>query len=668
MQPELDAILRRYLSGSRAQADTAALTRFYRSPGSSGYHAATDFAAAAMREAGADEVSEERYPLDGESRFLGRTMPPAWEPVEASLDLVSPVREPLITYEEVPSTLPWWCGSTPGTTVQVVDVGTGLSPQDYAGKPVRGNAVLIRDGEARPKWARAVELSREHGAAGIITDYLHSQTPPWRTRTSVPEAVQLLRLPPRWDNPWAFSVGFHVAERLAALARSGPVQVRARVVARTFKGEGRNLVATIRGAERAEESVFFVAHTSAGTKPCANCAAGPAMMAELCRAIQRAIREGTLPRPARSIGFLFVAEGLGSTYLLHRRRGELSSIRAAICLDSVGHRQETLHSSLVFYRSPDSHPTFVNALGAALIEDGPREAAWPFKDEALIPLVNVQELPYTPWSDNHYWATFGVPAPLIMSWPDRYFHTQLLTADHTDPVVFERAGRILGALALTIASTDADGIPPLLEEVAAKASLRIGRVVRDALRSDPRGGGGSPAWRRARREVAYVAGRETAALRSTLALAEGAGEGRSAAAADELVDGVRAHAARALRRLGDPEAAALVRDGRFDALRPSGGPVLRRTVDAVPPGLVGLSFEETSALVEAMRGEDPRATWETLRIFADELWNFADGRRTLDEVAEAIAFEFGFTIGPKPFRVMARGLAREGLLALEGED
>lgn len=681
MEPELDAILRAYLSGTRAQQDTAHITQFYRSPGSSGYHAATQFIADAIREAGAEEITDERYPLDGVTPYLGRTMPPAWEPIEAELSLVSPVQEPIISYEDVPSTLPWWSGSTPpqGVTVQVIDVKSGLSPSDYAGKPVSGNAVLIRDGEARPKWTRAVEMAREHGAAGIITDYLHSQTHPWRTRTSLPEAVQLLRLPPRWDNSWAFAIGFQAAERLALLARAGPTQVRARVVARSFRGEGRNVIATIRGARWPEESVFFVAHTSAGTRPCANCAAGPALMVELCRAIQRAIRDSALPRPARSIRFLFVAEGLGSAYLLHTRRDELPKIRAAICLDSVGHRQETLHSSLVFYRSPDSIPSFVNELGAALVEEQPKEAAWPFKDARLIPLVNFQEMPYTPWSDNHYWVAFGVPAPLIMSWPDRYFHTQLLTADHTDPMVFERSGRILGALALTIASARAAQVRPILEEVAAKAALRIGRVVRDALRQEAPGFAGDrgaalrrPGDVRARagREIVHITRRDGAALRSCLGLADGASaeeRGAVEAAAAELEDGLRVQAAAALGRLGNAEAATTVRNGRLEEMSTPSGPIPRRSQDVVPPGLVGLSYEQTAALVEAMQAEDPRVTWETLRIFADELWNYADGRRSVGEIAEAVTFEFGFAVGAKHFLTMARGLEQAGLFELDGQ-
>lgn len=673
MYPELDAIFRRYLSGTRAQHSTAAITEHYRSPGSSGYHAATRFVAAAIREAGADEVIEERYPLDGETKFLGRTMPPAWEPLEASLDIVEPVSEHLISYAQIPSTLPWWCSSTPpeGVVVQVVDVGRGLSTTDYAGKPVAGNAVLIRDSESRPAWHHAAELARKHSAAGIITDFLHSQTPPWRTRVGLPEAVQLLRLPPRWENPWAFSVDYHSAQRLSTLAQTGPVRVRAHVRARTFRGEGVNLVATLRGDGRPDESVLFIAHTSAGTKPCANCAAGPALMIELCRAIQAAIREGVLPRPRRSIRFLFVAEGLGSTYYIHSHRDTLPTIKAALCLDSVGHRQSTLKSSLVMYRSPDSIPSYVNDVGAALIEELPGEAAWPFRDGPAIPLVNFHPLPYTPWSDNHYWVTFGVPAPLFMSWPDRYFHTQLLTADHTDPMVFERAGRVLGSLAVGIARAGAPEALAIVEEVAARSAFRLTRLIRQALvgLGQPVKSGAATQCRdaapdRTRRYVQLAVERDTRAIRSAQSLAEGdAGTERVRLFTERILTDLQERAGAALDRLGVlADGGAASRETKPAEVRI----VPRRAVDGVAPGVVGLTYEEMAALVGAMRAEDPAVNWETLRIFGDELWNLADGRRTLAEICEAICFEFGFHVGTLHFLALARGLEKAGHFHVQG--
>lgn len=664
MYPDLDAVFRKFLSGLRAQRDTAAITQFYRSPGSSGYHAATRFVADAIGEAGVDEIVEERYPLDGETRFLGRVMPPAWEPLEAVLELATPYHERLITYEEVPSTLPWWCGSTAeeGVTAELVDVGSGLSASDYSGKPVAGNAVLIRDSESRPAWAHAAGLAQQHGAAGIITDFLHSQTPPWRTRQSVPDAVQLLRLPPRWENPWAFSVGYHIAERLASLAADGQVRVRAKVRTRTFVGEATNVIATLRGTKRPDESVVLISHTSAGTRPCANCAAGPSLMVELCRAMVAAMRAGELRRPRRSIKFVFVAEGLGSSHFLQAHRDSLPSIRAALCLDSVGHRQSTLHSSLVMYRSPDSVPSYVNDLGAALIEGLPGEADWPFRNGPAISLVNFQELPYTPWSDNHYWVTLGVPALLFMSWPDRYFHTQLLTAEHTDPMVFERAGRVLGSLAVGIARAGADEAMAIMQEVATKSALRVGRLVRDALQASNEGAD----LDRTRRRVQHILARDTRALRSALELAgEDAGAGRVRALAEELAADLGRRATDEMARIERlvPHTAADASSSADPG--PAAQTIPHRAVDGVPPGVVGLSFEEMGALVTAMQVEDPHANWETLRIFGDELWNWADGCRSVAEIGAAICSEFDFQLRPEHFLTLARGLEKTGQFRLE---
>ena len=665
MYADLDAIFRAHFSGKRAQHWTGKITEYYRSPGSSGYHAATSLVASAIREAGAEDVTVERYPLDGQTQFLGRTMPPAWEPIEGELDLVEPKEARLVSFREIPSTLPWWCGSTPetGAIVDVVDLARGLSPADYAGKRIEGKAVLIRDSESRPAWARATALAKEHGAAGIITDFLHSQTPPWRTRQALPDAVQLLRLAPGWDNPWAFAVGYGVAEALSQMIRQGPVRVRARVRARTFKGEGINLMATIHGAERREEAVLFIAHTSAGTKPCANCASGPALMIELCRAITSALRAGELPRPSRSIRFLFVAEGLGSAYFLDAHRDALPNIKAAICLDSVGHNQSQLKSSLLNYRSPDSTPSYVNDLTAALIEELPKEAEWPFLNGPVIPLVNFQSLPYTPWSDNHYWAGVKIPAPLFMSWPDLYFHTQLLTAEHTDPMVFERSGRVLGSLAVGIARLDGENAVPLLQEMAGRATLRLGKVARTTLQRLNDGGHVVP---RGQIEIRYLLRRDVDALYSVLDLVRaGAERERVRAFADRLAADLRDRANAELERVRTYGQAAMAPDAPHDEHRSEGDKIAPcRAADHLPPGVVGLSFDEMAELVAAMHRDDARANWETLRILGDELWNFADGRRTLGEIADAICFEFGVEIHPRHFFTLARGLEKAGVFTL----
>jgi len=662
---DLDEIFHAYFSGVRAQEHTTRITEYYRSPGSSGYHAATQLVADAIKDAGAEEVTEERYPLDGKTRYLGRTMPLAWEPHDADLILVRPTKSHLISFKDVPSTLPWWCGSTSedGDVVELVDVGHGLSPTEYAGKPVSGNAVLIRDSESRPAWAHAAAMAKAHGAVGIVTDFLHSQTLPWRTRRALPHAVQLLRFPPSTQNPWAFAVGYDVAERLSAMSQQGVVQIKARVHATAFKGEAMNLMATIHGAVNPEEKVLFIAHTSAGTKPCANCAAGPAMMIELCRAVTKAIGDGKLLRPARSICFLFVAEGLGSACYLDTHQDTLSNIKAAICLDSVGHSQSRLKSSLVAYGSPDSVPSYINDITSALVEELPKEADWPFLNGRVIQLINFQMMPYTPWSDNHYWAGVNVPAPLFMSWPDLYFHTQLLTADCTDPAVFERCGRVVGSLAVGIARAGATEVRPILQEIARKTTSRFGRVTRVALQRIQEDGRMAD---RAEREIKYLLRRDVTALYSAVDLAEaGTRRDETRAFADQLVAEVNRCASSELERLRAcvPDTKAVdesmvPQPSDFDQIVP-----LRRA-NLLPPGVAGLTYDEMKDLVNAMYRDDDQVNWETLRIVGDELWNFSDGERSLSDISEAIGFEFGIDIHPQYLLILAQGLEKAKQLDL----
>lgn len=182
--------------------------------------------------------------------------------------------------------------------------------------------------------------------------------------------------------------------------------------------------------------------------------------------------------------------------------------------------------------------------------------------------------------------------------------------------------------------------------------------------------------RRARDEARYLIDREIRAVRSTLSLAAGdAGYDQMQALADRLSADLETRLKAELERI---EAVAGLL-GRVGARRPAeggapSGPaaeasrlVLARRSDSVPPGVAGLSYDETAALVAAMHADDPRVNWETLRIFADELWNFADGRRTLAEIARAVTYEFGFRVPAGHFVTLDRGLEKAGQFRLEAQ-
>ena len=452
----LSKILFKTLSGDNAKVTTTDICNYYRSFGSAGYHAATNIVINKLKEIGINDVKIKKYPLDGEYKKLNQKMPYAWEPYNASLSIVNPIQEEIVNLNSTPSCLAWWSMPTinGGETRRLIDVGYGENDNDYIGKQIKDNFVFIKGTDIPDGWRHAAIKSMEKGAKGLITDYLFYPTYPFRTRESVPDAVQLLRLPNQFGkyNSWGCSIDYNSSIKLQNLLKLGDVYINADIHCKLFKGEGVNVEATIPGSKYPEECVMFIAHTSAGTRPGANCAAGPALMLEIARSINELIKNKIIPEPIRSIKFLFIAEGKGSNVYIDDNLKKINNIKTIFCFDSVGHHQDKLNSNLMFYKHPDSSPSFINDFFVDIIEKVPKETSWVFKNDNDISLIKFLTAPYTVWSDNHTWAAFGVPSPLIMSWPDKYFHTQLLTPDNTDPRVFKQCGIATALAALEIAN------------------------------------------------------------------------------------------------------------------------------------------------------------------------------------------------------------------------
>lgn len=557
---DVGSLIHRELSGEKAKELTTLITRFHRSPGSSGYHAATNLVADWLRGYGFEHLSSTRYPLDAETDVGHGPLPLAWEPLSASVRVIAPEPHEVVNLETTSSCLAWWSVPTPpgGMTAELVDVGTGESEADYDGKDVAGKIVLIGHTKRPGGWSHAAALAMQKGAKGLLSDYLFYEFAPHRTRDTLPEAVQLLRLPNQKGKyeAWACSISYPAAQRLRSLLRLGPVTVHAEIGARLFKGEGQNLLATIPGRELPEESVFFISHTSAATCPCANCAAGPALMVEIARTLKALIDRGAIRPPRRSIKFLFIVEGSGSKAYIAAHPDEVPRVQTAFCFDSVGHDQDKLKSVLLFYKNPDSVPSFINDYFAGIMDRAPRDGSWVFRNDTDISPVQFEQAPYTPWSDNHYWTAFGVPAPLIMSWPDLYFHTQFLTADKTDPRVFRRCGITTALAAYEIADAGKTEALAIAHEVAARAAFRLeetaGLAVQRVLDGVRTGGAAEGAQRiadRARRELAYYAKRDAECIAAALRLVPGEVSPQMRAEVEGLGQGLAERASQAWNRI-----------------------------------------------------------------------------------------------------------------------
>lgn len=637
-------------SESNALDIATQITRFYRSPGASGYHRTTDFVADLLRDAGMDKVWVERFPLDGETKFLNQAMPLAWEPLSAELRLGTSSGKLLVSYEDAPSCLPWWTPPTPpgGIALNLIDVGTGENIDDYNGKDVRGKAVLIR-GTTRPTgFAHAATLAMEQGASGIITDYLLYQTEQLRTRHSVPNAVQLLRMPGIHNSAWAIVVDLPSADFLARQLSEGPTTIWADIQAKTFSGEAQNLLADITGTKKDGQILQFVSHATAGTKPGANCASGPALMIEMGRTIMSLINRKLLPRPERTIRFLVNVEGHGSKNYIANHRQELERTIGVIAVDSVGHDQRKSKSSLIYYHSPSSTPTFLNDYFSNLISATPKETRWVFHSEPSIPLVNFIDLPYTPWSDNRYFPSFGVPSPLLMSWPDLYFHTQLLTADNLDPAVFKRCGTVTTLAALELADAGAQQVVSIMRDISNRSQFRLSTIGNQEHQTDR--------IPHIKRRMKLLAKTDQQAVHSALSLIPD--ENRTPDL-NNISEQIQAEIA---NRLGQTLEWV---DGLDEEPNYKLGQIVpSRIIERDPPGLAGTSYWDLYRISEEMHARDPRMIYDSLRIIADEIWNFVDGNRTVNDIAWEIGAEFDFDLEPKHVLELIKGLEGQGFVRL----
>jgi aminopeptidase YwaD len=526
---QLSQLFNETLSGEKAHETVKQITQFYRSPGSAGFHAATNIIADMLRAGGFEDLEVTRYPINGETEFNHRTLPLAWEPYSAVVRMTNPAQQELVNFDSAPSCLAWWSTPTPpgGQSADVIDVGTGESEEDFAGKDLKDKVAFIHTTNRPEGWMYASGLALEKGAVGILTDYFLYPMPPDRVQEKVPNAVQLLRLGANNHGKyqaWACSVNYPTGKMLSEMLALGPVTIHADIQCRLFKGEGQNLLATIPGRELAEEAVFFLSHTSTGTKPGANCAAGVALATEIALTMRKLIEEGKLERPRRSIKFLFVNEGLGSQAYIAAHKEELPGVKASFCFCSAGNDQQKSKSVLIFSKNPDSVPSFLNDYYQWVMDTSEKDKYWVGRDEKDMSSVVFEQVPYTPWSDNSAWAAFGVPSGLVMSWPDIYFHSQLLTADTVDPKVIKRAGMTTAIAAYEIANADLSTAEFIASEVFTRSQYRLQRLGNDTLRylsSQPGDENISEIESQVKhvvKELRYFAGRDTKALATTKGL------------------------------------------------------------------------------------------------------------------------------------------------------
>jgi aminopeptidase YwaD len=480
LDPKTRDLIHEALSGELAKDHVFQISRFHRIQGSRGYRDAAQYVLRQLQQYGYSEKDAyiESYKSDGRVTYQTWQSPSGWDISWGELRMLEPYDERIVGYPEIAMSVMTY--SNPGdVTAELVWVGSGTTDDDYKGKDVAGKIVLAT-GYGGDVHRLAV---LKYGAKAVVC-FLDDDR-----ALEHPDIVQYTGMWPRTEELGRVTFGFNISkrqgEKLKGLLLSGKrVVVRGQV-----KGIGLEpyfmdiVVAHLRGSEKPHEELVLSAHLDHPKESANDNASGSAAMLDMARALKELIDSGRLPRPKRSIRFLWVPEWNGTMPYIDAHPELVGpalggKFLANLNLDMVGENLELLHSMLIVTRTPSSLPSVVNDVveNMAQMVDG-MDIRTP---RGSLSACNYRVVPYSGGSDHMMFIDRKIPGIMLVHGSDYTHHTSDDTPDRVDPVELERSEIIATGTMLYLASLEPTQALDLVHLAGANSMQRLGEAGRRA--------------------------------------------------------------------------------------------------------------------------------------------------------------------------------------------
>lgn len=370
-----------------------------------------------------------------------------------------------------------------GVRAPLVDVGAGAE-SDYAAKTIKG-AVVLGDAPLGRLWQDAV---KRRGAVGVVSTEIARYIRPSDPAAMSEQHKDVLQ----WGSvpydgtvrAFGFKSSWRAANRMRERLKRGPVTVRATVDASFHDGPNRTLVAEIPGRSRPDERVVMVAHVQ---EPGANDdGSGCGTLYGLARALTASIQSGALPRPERTLTFMWVDEVRGSRQWISSHPDAARGVQYMFAMDMTG--EDTARTggtfliekqgdpSAVWPRPSDPHTewgagaltpeslkgSLLNDLHLAVCLRRARDTGW-----------IVRTNPYEGGSDHTAFTAAGVPSLLNWHFTDRYYHTNQDRLDKVSAAEMKNVGVAVATSAWLLASADDRDALAVTDLIADAANRRL---------------------------------------------------------------------------------------------------------------------------------------------------------------------------------------------------
>ena len=420
-----------------------------------------------LKEYGYEDAAIVRFP-GGES----------WDGVAGDLWEVKPGLQKIASYTDLRAMLATGSNSA-DVTAELVWVGDGeakdLETADLKGK------IAVTSGPAGQVHNTAC---LQKGAEGVIS--FNSPRPlfdsliiPW-SGIGGAKAKFAFFLPPR--------EGVLLRDRLR---RGEKITVRAKVESAPRKYEQQIVVATLPGTEPDADEVILTAHLFEGyaMQGANDNYSGDAAILEAARTVRTLVVDGRLPRPKRTIRFLWAPEISGTGTWVKANPDICRRTFCDINLDMVGLDLAKSMAFFCFMRTTYGNPHYINDVmenvfryvgetNRSYVTNG---MTGQLNKRIVAPSGSEQPMPW--YAGTHFGSSdhevfndwgVGVPGIVLNTWPDQWYHTSEDRPDKLDATQLKRAVAVTAAAAWIIVTADDRMAGQIAAEIVSNASGRIG--------------------------------------------------------------------------------------------------------------------------------------------------------------------------------------------------
>ena len=418
------------VSGKYAFDWVAKISQYNRVVGSQDFHKVINIVKTELETFGLDEVTLHKYPADGKTKTWEWIVTQSWDIKSGQLMLMEPKKEILCRFQDIPMCVVGRSKSC-DVTAELINVGKGLTEDDFEGKSVKGKIILME----APRLL-VPTLYAEKGALGVIVYPNPKRAANYKGMTiynRFPAIAEDLKI-----TTFGFSITFEQALYLKELLKKGSVKLHAKIDAKIFDGELSVISAAIRGTEIPNEEIILSAHICHPAAGVNDNASGSAGLLELARSLTVLIQQKILDPPKRTLRFLWVPEFHGTYPWVKEHEQIAKSSLFNINLDMIGEHPINVGEPCSISLAPYSRPSILNDLiqyFTKLIADHPKGVAV----NGTTLQMRYRIIPYSGGSDHVVFVAQPISiAGVMISHDDPFWHTSLDTIEKCDSTELKR--------------------------------------------------------------------------------------------------------------------------------------------------------------------------------------------------------------------------------------